>query len=284
MMTTAPQVIRLVNEVAVSDRPTHIVIYQEMQQEDKFAKLQSLVEKLVQRVTVLEMELARREVRPSPYFSSSIAPEPAGLEVIRPSDPKTIFNSLVSQHSAPMPTMSLEATDMKEGVDFEADAEEENTEDVPEDGEEEGDADGEEEEEEDNPLRLKEFEYGDRTLYRDADDLVYQRGDDGDLDDEPIGIWSEEHQTVFFELTYKDNTYYMDDEDAVYSQMEDGGVGECVGRWSDEHEKIVQKITYKDTDYYRDEENQVYACDAEGAVGSVVGIWSPEKNKVLKYK
>ena len=46
----------------------------------------------------------------------------------------------------------------------------------------------EEAEEEEEAMELEEFEYKGVTYYRDAENQVYQKDEDGDLDDTPIGV------------------------------------------------------------------------------------------------
>jgi hypothetical protein len=88
-----------------------------------------------------------------------------------------------------------------EKVDVEVDAE--GTEEQDAEGTEEQDAEGTEEEqqdaeqqEEEQALELTEFEYKGVTYFRDPENQVYQVDTDGDLDDTPIGLWSEEKQKV----------------------------------------------------------------------------------------
>jgi hypothetical protein len=71
----------------------------------------------------------------------------------------------------------------------EADAEQQEDE-----GEEQEAEDAEEDEEQ--ALELTEFEYKGVTYFRDPENQVYQVDSDGDLDDTPIGLWSEEKQKV----------------------------------------------------------------------------------------
>jgi len=84
-------------------------------------------------------------------------------------------------------------------VDVEQDAEEkdaEGTEEVEEEQEEQEEQEEEEEQEEGQALELTEFEYKGVTYFRDPENQVYQVDTDGDLDDTPIGLWSEEKQKV----------------------------------------------------------------------------------------
>ena len=74
------------NEVSLSDKPTHIVIYQESPIQDtselkkQFHDLSIEFDKLSKRV--LQMELASEE-KTKLYFSSHISPEPEGITVNR---------------------------------------------------------------------------------------------------------------------------------------------------------------------------------------------------------
>ena len=70
-------------------------------------------------------------------------------------------------------------------VEGDAEEEEEEAEDV-EDAEEEAEAGPEDAEE------LEEFEYKGSTYYRDSDNNVFMTDEDGDLVEEPIGIWNAE--------------------------------------------------------------------------------------------
>ena len=54
------------------------------------------------------------------------------------------------------------------------------------------DADADDEE----AMELEEFEWKGVTYYRDSENQVYQKDEDGDLDDTPIGVWNEEKKKV----------------------------------------------------------------------------------------
>jgi hypothetical protein len=78
-------------------------------------------------------------------------------------------------------------------MDVEGDAEEEEEEEE----EEEDEAEEEEEDAEAGPEdadaeELEEFEYKGSTYYRDSDNNVFMTDEDGDLVEEPIGIWNTE--------------------------------------------------------------------------------------------
>jgi hypothetical protein len=54
----------------------------------------------------------------------------------------------------------------------------------------------EEEAEEEAEVQLEEFEYKGSTYYRDGDNNVYMADEDGELVDEPIGVWNEAKQRI----------------------------------------------------------------------------------------
>ena len=168
------------NDVCVSDKPTHIVIYKEDGEYTLVPKsLLKELEELRERVKQLETKKAR----PSPFFSSEVAPEPEGLDVQRTfTDAKDTFHTIITKLEA----LKVEVP--------EAEAEEVEAEDVEAEEEvEEAEAEGE-------ALELEEFEYKGTTYYRDSENQVYQQDADGDLDDTPIGVWNEAKQKL---LKYK---------------------------------------------------------------------------------
>uniref|UniRef100_A0A6C0KJZ3 Uncharacterized protein n=1 Tax=viral metagenome TaxID=1070528 RepID=A0A6C0KJZ3_9ZZZZ len=194
-------------EVAVGDVPTHIVIYREGSKADakadansvnlqkKVDDLMTQVERLSKRILHLELDAESRalEVKTTPFFGSSIVPEPTGMHVRRLSDvcddSKTTLKAIVNGLTPPPAATKI--------VTIASHVEEVHQEEAEE---EEAEAEAEEEEEEAEGEELTEFEYKGTTYYRDSEKLVYGVDDDGDLDDTPIGVWSEEKQKV---LRYK---------------------------------------------------------------------------------
>ena len=53
-----------------------------------------------------------------------------------------------------------------------------------------------EEEEEEEAVELEEFTYKNKTYYKDGENQVYQIGSDGELDDNPVGIWNEKTKRI----------------------------------------------------------------------------------------
>ena len=53
-----------------------------------------------------------------------------------------------------------------------------------------------EEEEEADEVELEEFEYKGSTYYRDGEGNVFMTDEDGELMEEPIGVWNEAKQRI----------------------------------------------------------------------------------------
>lgn len=207
------------NEVVVGSRPTHIVIYQESAdplvnvpppQVPQVEPLQKEIKELRDRVVQLEKFIesldASPSPRPSPFFHAQIS-GPVGLEVRRLEEPPaapvpvaTVFETLVkSVRATPalVPEPVLEPVDLHPLDEKEHEEEEKVDHEVEEEVEHEvEDEDQEVEEEEGEAMELTEFEYKGATYYRDAENQVYQKDEDGDLDDDPIGVWNESKQKV----------------------------------------------------------------------------------------
>ena len=90
----------------------------------------------------------------------------------------------------PDETEDAEQPDEADAEQQEQDAEQQEAEEDAEQQEQEDEA------EEEQSLELTEFEYKGVTYFRDPENQVYQVDTDGDLDDTPIGLWSEEKQKV----------------------------------------------------------------------------------------
>jgi hypothetical protein len=223
-------------DVVVSDMPTHIVIYREgdapkssdmnmknmQKMQNKVDDLMTLVEKLSKRILHLELaaEVNSRietEMKTTPFFGSSIVPEPTGLHVRRLSDvcddSKTTFRAIINGLTPP-PNVQASTTknvsiashveeiheEVNEEEEQEVQEEEQEQEEVEEAEAEEDVEDADADADADAAVEFEEFEYKGTTYYKDPENLVYKLDDDGDLDDSPIGIWSEEKKKV---LRYK---------------------------------------------------------------------------------
>jgi len=206
-------------DVVVSDMPTHIVIYREgadpkssdLNMQKKVDDLMTLVEKLSKRILHLELaaEVNSRietEMKTTPFFGSSIVPEPTGLHVRRLSDvcddSKTTFRAIINGLTPPPNVQASTTKNVSIASHVEEIHEEVNEEE--EEGQEQVEAEEVQEEEEEADaeaaVELEEFEYKGTTYYKDSENLVYQLDDDGDLDDTAIGIWNQEKKKV---LKYK---------------------------------------------------------------------------------
>jgi hypothetical protein len=179
----------------------------------KVDDLMTLVEKMSKRILHLELaaEVNSRietEMKTTPFFGSSIVPEPTGLHVRRLSDvcddSKTTFRAIINGLTPPPNVQASTTKNVSIASHVEEIHEEVNEEEEEGQGQEQVEAEEVQEEEEDADaeaaVELEEFEYKGTTYYKDSDNLVYQLDDDGDLDDSPIGIWSEEKKKV---LRYK---------------------------------------------------------------------------------
>ena len=185
------------NEVSVSDKPTHIIVYNgddsvvsEMKKQMEF--MNSQIASLLAKVTALESNPVKYLARPSPFFGSSVAPELAGMEVQRLSpqvDPKETFKEVVeTMRIIHHPLPANDTPFQRSNAEAEAEAEAE--------VEDEAEAEAEAEELEEEAVSLEEFTYKGETYYKDSENSVYQIDDDGDVDDTPIGMWNEQKQKI----------------------------------------------------------------------------------------
>ena len=117
-----------------------------------------------------------------------------------------VVNLNVAQLGEETDAESAEAEDAEE-AELEVQEEAEEAEDAEgaevQEAEEAEDAEGAEEDQEDaeeeaeeQALELTEFEYKGVTYFKDPENQVYEVDVDGDLNDSPIGIWSEEKQKL----------------------------------------------------------------------------------------
>ena len=135
------------------------------------------------------------------------------LSALHPPDVRNILNALITSpmldSSEPMQVDDASSVNAEEeDADDEADAEDANADEADADeadadeadAEEEtsqlDDADADAEEDAEEGIELEEFEYKGETYYKDPENLVYKMDADGDLDDQPIGIWNEEKKKV----------------------------------------------------------------------------------------
>jgi len=212
------------NDVSVTDKATHIVIYQGSSipsntNDNMISELKTQVFNLTRQVEELSKKLLHLELglpKASPFFSANVAPEPEGLEVrrlseiprvVETSNSSVVFKAVVSKlpaSSPPAPTLMEvddegEVEEAGEAASAAGEEEEAEAEEAGEAEEEEASEAGEDEAEEE-ALELEEFEYKGVTYFKDSENQVYEKDDDGDLNDTPIGVWNEEKKKV---LKYK---------------------------------------------------------------------------------
>jgi hypothetical protein len=106
----------------------------------------------------------------------------------------TVFETLVKSVRATPALVPEKAPTESAGIELHPLDQEEQEEQEQE--EQEVEEEEEEEVEEEEAMELTEFEYKGATYYRDAENQVYQKDEDGDLDDDPIGVWNESKQKV----------------------------------------------------------------------------------------
>jgi len=199
------------NDVSVpastSSGQTHIVIYHdqvpEVEQVDEkhlLIEMKQQIDRLVEEVERLNAKMEELQANKStPFFGAEVAPAPCGLNVWRmssmPSMPSMPFSSAAECGPCDVdelpPAHSMLQVLINKLPSSAMDEEEEE----PASGEEEEEEE-EEKEEEGEALELEEIEYKGVTYYKDPDGQVYQKDDDGDLDDTPIGIWNEAKQKI----------------------------------------------------------------------------------------
>jgi hypothetical protein len=157
---------------------------------------------LTDRIAALENAISKLSVTHTSDASAAQTPLISGinmrrrddsigsLSAVNPPDVRNILNALISSplnmHPLQLDTDAevIEVDESSQQEDADADAEDETS--------QLDNADAEEEE----TSELQEFEYKGETYYKDAENLVYKMDEDGDLDDEPIGIWNEEKKKV----------------------------------------------------------------------------------------
>jgi hypothetical protein len=192
------------NDVAVdtTNGQTHIVIYHENKANstDNSADLSSLGEikmqmvRLIDEVSRLSQKVSQMEKKSTPFFNAEVAPAPFGLDVWRMSDMTEALPCEPEEAVIPAKSM-LQVLINKLPATAEASVSGEQEEEAAEEAEEEEQEEAAEEEE-DEALELEEFEFKGVTYYKDPEGQVYQKDDDGDLDDTPIGIWNEAKQKI----------------------------------------------------------------------------------------
>ena len=153
----------------------------------------AIIGELISRIQALEKRLdeAARQ-RPQELLPTSPM---VGLEVFRKQDTEKV----VVLNTVPATTLTAEAeVELYMGaastIDAEDDIEAEAEVEVEVEAEAEVEVEAEAEEEE--AVELEEFEYKGATYYRDSDNNVFTTDEDGELNDEPFGLWNEAKQRI----------------------------------------------------------------------------------------
>jgi hypothetical protein len=181
-------------------KPTHIVIWTE----------DSPLSALVNRINDLESKfnslLATVAAAAPSAPSVAAAPSAAAPSAAAPSAPSATpglyFPPSLSPHLSGLNVQAAEVNvDVDVDVDVELPLEAEQPEDEQVEEELEEEVEEEVEEEEEVMQNLTEFEWKDKagvvqTYWRDSDNQVYEKDEDGDLNDTPIGIWNEAKQKL----------------------------------------------------------------------------------------
>ena len=175
-------------------KPTHIVIWTE----------DSPLSALVNRINDLESKFNSllATVAAAAPSAPSVAAAPSAAAPSAPSaTPGLYFPPSLSPHLSGLNVQAAEVNvDVDVDVELPLEAEQPEDEQVEEELEEEVEEEVEEEEEE-VMQNLTEFEWKDKagvvqTYWRDSDNQVYEKDEDGDLNDTPIGIWNEAKQKL----------------------------------------------------------------------------------------
>ena len=195
------------------DKPVHIVLWQESESRESIS---DTLNTLLTRISSLEALVSKQT---NSFFPLALAPTPEGMDVIRVPTSLTVPAPLTGpvvdasgvkniQILPSPPTMEEVEEEMdveeveveEEEVEVEEEEEEVEEEEVEEEEEEveedvveaESEADAEEE----DVQELEPIEWKGVTYYRDAENQVYELDSDGDINDEPIGVWSVEKKKV----------------------------------------------------------------------------------------
>jgi regulator of protease activity HflC (stomatin/prohibitin superfamily) len=160
------------------------------QETDSRGLFKQLIEKAsLASVQPLPMSLEPRKPLPGNMYEMSAVMDDSEIKFVDVPVVNLNVAQLVSDDEAEAEAEGAEED--AEGAEAEAEEDAEGAE-----AEEQEEAEEAEEAEEEQALELTEFEYKGVTYFKDPENQVYQVDADGDLDDSPIGIWSEEKQKV----------------------------------------------------------------------------------------
>lgn len=154
----------------------------------------TVINALITRIQALEKRLdaippAREELLPrSPMVGLEVSDKPVAVVPEKASSNKAVTVTLPVSEQAVSPDEVVEEVATEDDISVIITAEAE----VHVAMESEAEAEAEEEEAEE----LTEFEYKGATYYRDSDNNVFTTDEDGELEQEPFGLWNEQKQRI----------------------------------------------------------------------------------------
>ena len=181
-------------------KPTHIVIWTE---DSPLASLVNRINDLESRLNTLLASLpsaAQGPVASAPAPVPAPAPAPVPVPVPAPA-PAPVTRGLYFPPSLSPHLSGLNVQPAEVDVELPVEAEEPDADEPDEEQVEEELVEEEVEEEDEIMQNLTEFDWKDKagvvqTYWRDSDNQVYEKDEDGDLNDTPIGIWNEAKQKL----------------------------------------------------------------------------------------
>jgi hypothetical protein len=159
----------------------------------------TLINALIARIQALEKRLdaippAREELLPrSPMVGLEVSDKPVAVVPEKASSNKAVTVTLPVSEQAVSPDEVVEEVAPEDDISVIITAEAEVH--VAMESEAEAEAEAEEAEEEEAE-ELTEFEYKGATYYRDSDNNVFTTDEDGELEQEPFGLWNEQKQRI----------------------------------------------------------------------------------------
>jgi hypothetical protein len=146
-------------------------------------------------------------VSPAPVSLYNITPEilgihddiPANANIIETTEPEIVEEV---EEGAEEEEEEVEEEEVEEEVDEEVEEEEAEEEEIEEEEEVEEEVEEEEAEEEgieeEEAEEVEEIEWKGQTYYKDTEGYIYRATDEGELEEEPIGVWNDKKQIIQF--------------------------------------------------------------------------------------
>ena len=227
------------NDVAVTENQTHIVIYHEKREDSASTTSSASLDSMKVQIDRLTAELERLSTKveqlenqkSTPFFGAELSPAPAGLEVRRLSDTFAQMSN-IKEVIINLP-LNGSASASGSVADEEADEEEAEEEaDVAAEAEPADQAKAEPAVEAEAELAEQEVEEGELAEQEEEDELAEQEEDE-------LAEEEEEEALELEEFEYKGVTYYKDSENQVYQKDSDGDLDDTpIGIWNETKQKI----------------------------------------------